>query len=252
MLATASPIARSHVAVPAENSSLAALTQADLRALAPSLEPVRVSAGQVLSSVGQRPSLVFFPGRGTVVSSMRTFRGGTMVECALTGSEGIACIDAALAPGVARHRAVAQTSGYVWRIPGDAVRALAQRGGPAGVLVMRQAAATLLQSGQAAGCNRLHRLDRRLARWLLMVHDRAISSELALSHDELAQILGTRRAGVSEAVAKLAAEGMIERGRTRVVIRDAEALRRVACECYDVLRGEMNAITAEAATVTVR
>jgi CRP-like cAMP-binding protein len=133
-----------------------------------------------------------------------------------------------------------QVPGEGFRTPATVITKEFKRGGLLHDLVLRYTQALIIQIAQTAACNKLHPLDGRLARWLLMTHDRALTDELALTHEFIATMLGTRRAGVTEAAGKLQQAGLINYKRGRIQITDRKGLEAATCECYAIVKQEFN------------
>jgi CRP-like cAMP-binding protein len=158
----------------------------------------------------------------------------------IVGNEGVFGINVVLGSVTTPHEAIVQQSGDGVRATADALRQEFKRGGQLQDLLLRYTQAFLVQIAQTAACNKMHPLDGRLARWLLMTSDRAMESELELTHEFMAVMLGTRRAGVSEAAGKLQDTGLIRYRRGRVTVLDRRGLEAVSCECYPVVKKEFD------------
>lgn len=190
------------------------------------------------------PSLfVYFPLAGAVLSLTRSVLDGTQVEVGVIGFEGIGGIAGVLDPRRSMDRGVVQAEGAFGVIPVATFAEELGRDAAVRALFFRYTNAFLMQVAQTALCNRLHLLEQRLARWLLMMHDRVQSDEMRMTQEFLAHMLGTRLAGVNEAIASLVRAGLIAHARQRVTVIDRAGLEGVACECYAVARDEMHRVT---------
>lgn len=227
-------------AAPTANRILGALPAAELARLAPHLAPTALPAQEVLFEAGQPITDVWFPLHG-VVSLLALLEGGSCVEVANVGSEGI--VGVPLAPqGSLGVRAVVEIAGAALRMPAPALVAEVDRAGRLATLVRRYAQALFSQVAQGAACNRLHSNEERLARWLLMGDDRADGDGFSVTHEVLAQMLGSRRATVTHSAGLLQEAGLVAYRRGRVTILDRTGLEGAACECYATVRGQLDAV----------
>jgi CRP-like cAMP-binding protein len=163
---------------------------------------------------------------------------GSMVEVGLVGNEGIAGIPAALGDNIATTTAIVQVPGSGMRMKASVLKTEFGRGGSLQSLLLRYIQALYAFVSQNAACNRLHHLDGRLARWLLLVCDRVESNELPLTHEFIGQMLGVRRAGVTEAANTLQQAGLIRYTRGKITILNRQELEAASCECYEIIKGE--------------
>jgi CRP-like cAMP-binding protein len=177
---------------------------------------------------------VFFPLTG-VISLLRALTDGSTIEIAMVGLDGLTSIDAALGLNMDPHEGVVQGEGRIARVDAAAVRELISRSSAAQMLMLRYLATMHSHTSQLAACNRAHVVGERLAHWLLLLHDRSMGDEMALTQEFLARMLGTRRAGINEAVRELTDAGAIEHHRNRVRIIDRKRLEELSCECYEVI-----------------
>ncbi len=221
----------------AVNRLLAALPDAEYQRLIPHLERVSLSFEQVLHEVGELVEYVYFPDQG-IVSLLSTMADGSMVEVGLVGNDGVVGIPAALGDNIATTIATVQVPGSGMRMKASLLKSQFQRGGVLQSLLLRYMLALFAFVSQNAACNRLHHLDGRLARWLLLVYDRVKSNELPLTHEFMAQMLGVRRAGVTEAANMLQQGGMIRYTRGKITILNRAELEAASCECYEIIKGE--------------
>jgi CRP-like cAMP-binding protein len=221
------------------NRILAALPPEEYERLAPHLEPVEMALGEVLYRPNEPISHVYFPNRGTV-SIICTFEDGKSVEAGMVGNEGMFGVCVFLGSVTSPQEAVVQLPGHALRMRADVLRAEFKRGEHLQDLLLRYTQAFIIQIAQTAACNRAHPIDGRLSKWLLMCQDRAQATELQLTHEFIAVMLGTRRAGVSEAAGKLQDEGAIRYKRGTVNILDRQKLEAHTCECYKITKREFD------------
>jgi CRP-like cAMP-binding protein len=221
----------------AVNRLLAALPDAEYQHLIPHLEHVPLSLKQVLYDVGEPIEYVYFPHQ-SIVSALSTMADGSMVEVGLVGNDGIVGIPAALGDNIAATTATVQVPDSAMRMKVSVLKTEFGRGGVLQSLLLRYMQAQHAFVSQNAACNRLHQLDGRLARWLLLVCDRLESNELPLTHEFMAQMLGVRRASVTEAANTLQKAGLIRYTRGKVTILNRKELEAASCECYEIINGE--------------
>ena len=221
----------------AVNRLLAALPDAEYQRLIPHLEHVSLSLKQVLYEVGEPIEYVYFPQRA-IVSSLSTMEDGSMVEVGLVGNDGIVGIPAALGDKIATTTTTVQIPNSAMRMKASVLKSEFQRGGLWQSLLLRYMQAQHAFVSQNAACNRLHHLEERLARWLLLVYDRVESNELPLTQEFISQMLGVRRAGVTVAANTLQQAGLIRYTRGRITILNREELQAASCECYEFINGE--------------
>ena len=220
------------------NQILAALPQDEAsRFLAQQVETVPLKLGSTLFMPDEQLAYVYFPLEG-VVSLLVTLSDGETVESGVVGNEGVVGISAVLGADVSTNQALVQDSGSALRIKTSALRALIRQGGALHDLLLRFTHTLLTQISQTAACNRIHTINERLARWLLLTHDRVNGDNCELTHDFLARMLGTRRSGVTVAASTLRQAGMINYTRGNVSILDREALEDASCECYRNVKAE--------------
>jgi CRP-like cAMP-binding protein len=222
------------------NRILAAMSPEEKKRLLPALVPVRLPIKVVLFEPGQAVEAVHFPLDG-VVSLVTPLDDGAIVEVATVGNEGIVGVPL-VAGGSLAVRAISQVAGRALRMSGPAFLAEVERGGMLGILVRRYTQALFGQISQAAACNRLHTNEERLSRWLLMSHDRVGLDQFAITHEFLGQMLGSRRATVTLSAGILQAAELIRYQRGHVTILDRPGLEDVACECYRVIKAELDQV----------
>ncbi|MDX6695340.1 MAG: hypothetical protein QOF02_2943 [Blastocatellia bacterium] len=221
------------------NRILNELPPEEYESLSPYLQPVALQLGDVLYYPQDPTTHVYFLNRGTV-SVITTFEDGGNVEIGMVGNEGMFGLNVVLGSVDTPHEALVQLPGDGFRLPAEIVRKEFKKGGQLHDLLLRYTQAFIIQIAQTAACNRSHPLGGRLARWLLMSHDRALTDELELTHEFIGIMLGSRRACVSEAAGKLQDEGAIRYKRGRITIVDRAKLETMTCECYQVMKREFN------------
>jgi CRP-like cAMP-binding protein len=228
---------------PADNRLLAALPAAEWERLLPSLAPVAFALGDVLYESGGRQEHIYFP-TSCVVSLLHTMQGGMTAEMGLVGNEGIVGVALFLGGYTQPNRAVAQIAGGAFRMKAKVVQDEFARGGALQDLLLRYTQAFITQISQTAVCNRLHRVEERLCRWLLLCHDRGKSDVLRMTHEFVANMLGGRRESVTFAAGHLQTAGLIRYARGNIRILDRKGLERNACECYQIVKTEIDRLFA--------
>jgi CRP-like cAMP-binding protein len=221
------------------NRLLAALPPEEYERIAPHLEPVTTGLKQLLFDVDRPIEHVYFP-EGMVGSVVTAMPDGTAIETATVGREGMVGLPVFLGSGQTSAQAFVQIAGSALRMRSDRFLEVVA-GSPAlsrALLRYTQALFTLV--AQSSACNRLHTMAERCARWLLHTHDRVDSDEFPLTHQFLSQMLGVRRATVTEAMGTIQATGAVEYQMGRVRVRDRGALERAACECYAIIAREFD------------
>jgi CRP-like cAMP-binding protein len=219
------------------NRILNALPPEEYDRLVPHLEHVGLARCEVLYRPEEPITHVYFPQRGTV-SVVSVFEDGRGVEVGMVGNEGLFGVSALLGSAATPLEAVVQLPGDALRVRAGLLRQEFKKCGALHDIVLRYTQAFIIQIAQAAACNRAHHTEGRLAKWLLMCQDREGSGELALTQEFIATMLGTRRAGVTEAACALQSAGMISYRRGHITIADRAGLEAASCECYPVVRQE--------------
>jgi len=222
---------------PIGNRLLARLPAEEFELLGPHLERVKLSHGDPLIKPGEPIRRVHFPVSclGSLVAVMQD---GSIVEAGSVGREGMVGVPVVLADGVTTMETVVQIPGESYAAPPQVVKELFDRGGHFQKLLYKYFHTLFIVASQTAACNRLHRIEARLCRWLLMSSDGVGSDDLRLTQEFLAIMLGVRRAGVSEAVGRVEEAGLIRHKRGHIEIADRAGLERAACECYHIVRNE--------------
>jgi CRP-like cAMP-binding protein len=222
---------------PRKNLLLAALPPAEWHRWQPMLEPVELTLGQVLYEPGRTLSHVYFP-TTAIVSLLYVMEDGASAEIAVVGFEGIVGISLFMGGGSTPSRAVVQSAGLGYRLTAEVMKQEFNRAGPVLHLLLRYTQALITQMAQTAVCNRHHSLDRQLCRWLLLSLDRLHGNELSMTQELIANMLGVRREGVTEAALKLQKAGLIRYSRGRITVLDRPGLEERTCECYAVVKKE--------------
>jgi CRP-like cAMP-binding protein len=221
------------------NRLLAALPPEVLQQLTPELETVPIRNREVIQPIGQLAEHVYFPhsGMGSIVIHME---GGVNVEAATVGNEGMLGISYVLGDALATEETMIQLPGEASRLRIKVLRAEFDRDERLRMLLLRYAQLLMGQIAQGSGCNRVHPIEGRCARWLLSTHDRVAGDQFPLTQDFLALMLGVRRAGVSVAQHALQQDGLIQYTRGQVTILDRAGLEEVACKCHNVIQERLD------------
>lgn len=231
-------MANSHPPVdPKRNQLLAALPVVEWQRWLPQLELVDMPLGQVLYEPGSTLSHVYFPATA-IVSLLYVMENGASAEIAVVGHEGIVGISLFMGGESTPSRAVVQSAGQGFRLPSKMIKEEFSHSGPVMHLLLRYTQALITQMAQTAVCNRHHSLDQQLCRWLLLSLDRLQGSELVMTQELIANMLGVRREGVTEGALKLQTAGLIRYARGRITVLDRPGLEKRTCECYAVVKKE--------------
>jgi CRP-like cAMP-binding protein len=221
---------------PSENRLIAALTERDRQRWLPQLEPVELRLGQALYESGDTLSHVYFP-TTAIVSLLYVMESGASAEIAVVGNEGLVGISVFMGGESTTSRAVVQSAGHAYRLASHQIKDEVKRA-PVLHLLLRYTQALITQMSQTAVCNRLHTLDQQLCRWLLLSLDRLQGNELVMTQELIANMLGVRRQGVTEAAHKLQEVDLIRYTRGRIAVLDRKGLEKRTCECYAVVKNE--------------
>jgi CRP-like cAMP-binding protein len=222
---------------PRENLLLAALPASEWDRWQRDLEPVDLPLGTVLYEAGMRLTHVYFP-TTAIVSLLYVLEDGASAEVAVVGFEGLVGISLFMGGDSTTSRAVVQSAGRGYRLRASMVMQEFNRAGPVLHLLLRYTQALLTQMSQTAVCNRHHSLDQQLCRWLLLSLDRLHSNDLVMTQELIANMLGVRREGVTEAAGHLQDAGLIRYRRGHITVLDRSRLEQRACECYAVVKHE--------------
>jgi CRP-like cAMP-binding protein len=219
------------------NHLLDALTQSDLVPWKAQLEAVDMPLGKVLYEPGVKLTHVHFP-TTSIVSLLYVMENGASAEIAVVGNEGIVGISLFMGGESTPSRAVVQSGGAGLRLKANKLMQEFNRAGPVLHLLLRYTQALITQMAQTAVCNRHHSLDQQLCRWLLLSLDRLQSNQLVMTQELIANMLGVRREGVTEAAGRLHKAGIIDYRRGRITVLDRAQLEQRTCECYAVVKKE--------------
>ncbi|MCP8687474.1 Crp/Fnr family transcriptional regulator [Marinobacterium sedimentorum] len=232
---------------PLNNHLLAALSADEYARFSPQLERVPLPLGHVLYESGHELRHVYFP-TDSIVSLLYVMLDGASAEVAVVGNEGIIGIALFMGGETMPNRAVVQSAGHAYRLPGQLLKQVFNNSIGLQHLLLRYTQALLTQMAQTAVCNRHHSLDQQLCRWLLLSRDRLSSDELLMTQELIANMLGVRREGVTEAAGKLQEAGLIRYQRGHITVLDRAGLEARACECYAVVKLEYDRLLPELST----
>ncbi|MDZ8086822.1 MAG: Crp/Fnr family transcriptional regulator [Nostoc sp. DedQUE12b] len=219
------------------NNLLAALPASDYERLVPHLKLVKLPLRKLLYEPGELITQVYFPNKA-VVSIITTMEDGSTVEAGLVSNEGMVGIPVVLGDNITTTTASVQVPDSAMQMDANILRSEFNRGTALQSLLLRYVQSMYTQIAQGSACNRLHSLEKRLARWLLTVSDRLESEEFPLTQEFISQMLGVRRSGVTEAANILSAAGIITYHRGQINILNREALEKTSCECYQIIEDE--------------
>lgn len=219
------------------NHLLAALPQEEWQRWAPHLELIDLKLGQVLYESGGKMQHVYFP-VDAIVSLLFVLENGSSAEIAVVGNEGIVGISLFMGGETTPSRAVVQSAGKCIRLSAQVLKKEFKESMPVMHLLLRYTQALLTQMTQTAVCNRHHSLDQQLCRWLLLSMDRLTGSHLLMTQELIANMLGVRREGVTEAAGRLQKAGLIRYTRGKIDVIDRAGLEARTCECYAVVKKE--------------
>ena len=226
---------------PIKNQLLSALINHQYEHLLPHLQRVDLSLGDVIYLAGGEIEDVYFP-ENSAVSLLSTMENGATTEVGLVGREGMVGLTVFLGGALTPEQAVVQLAGSALKMKASVLRQELQVGSPLQMLLLRYTRSFLALVSQSIGCSQHHTLEQRFARWLLMMHDYSDSNTLKLTHEMVASMIGTRRAGVTLAALGLRDRDLIAAGRGKVTILDRSGLEAVACECYAIIRDEFSSL----------
>ena len=229
---------------PDQNHLLAALPAEERERLFPHLELVQMLLGDVLYESGNELRHVYFP-TTAIISLLYVMLDGASAEIAVVGNEGIIGVALFMGGETMPNRAVVQSAGQAYRLKGQLLKQEFNRSGDLQHLLLRYTQALLTQMAQTAVCNRHHSLDEQLCRWLLLSLDRLPSNELVMTQELIANMLGVRREGVTEAAGNLQKAGLIVYRRGRITVLDRAGLEARSCECYAVVKKEFDRLLPE-------
>ncbi|MBC7647499.1 MAG: Crp/Fnr family transcriptional regulator [Vitreoscilla sp.] len=222
---------------PRKNHLLAVLADAEWQRWEPLLEYVELPLGHVLYESGKTLSHMYFP-TTAIISLLYVMENGASAEIAVVGNDGLVAVSLFMGGGSTPSRAVVQSAGHAFRLKTSDMKKEFDRGEAVLHLLLRYTQALITQMAQTAVCNRHHTLDQQLCRWLLLSLDRLEGSELVMTQELIANMLGVRREGVNESANKLQNAGLIKYNRGRISVLDRPGLEARSCECYAVVKKE--------------
>ena len=240
------PTAASALHTPEQNHLLAALSPAERERLYPHLRLVKLPLGKALYESGDVLRNVYFP-VDCIVSLLYVLESGASAEISVVGNEGLIGVALFMGGETTPSRAIVQSAGHAYRLDGQRLKDEFHRNGGLQLLLLRYTQSLITQMAQTAVCNRHHSVDQQLARWLLLSLDRLTSQELVMTQELIANMLGVRREGVTEAAGKLQELGVIRYSRGHITVLDRPMLEQLCCECYSVVKQESDRIEGLAA-----
>lgn len=224
-------------AAPVTNRLLAALSKKEYQRLLPELEHVPLTFGDILYEPGDTIGHVYFPDNG-IISLLSSVERQKVLEVGIVGNEGVAGLPVVLGVRVSLNRGLVQSAGTATRMKAAVLQREFKRDGALQRLLHRYLHSLLTQISQSAVCNRFHTVDARLARWLLMTHDRVESDEFRLTQEFLSNMLGVRREAVSKSAGALQKRGFVNYSRGHITVLNRAGLEATACQCYRVIKDE--------------
>lgn len=222
-----------------QNNILAGLPKEVYQRLAPNLELISLEFGSVLHEAEARLRYIYFP-TDSIITLLCGMEDGASAEIGVVGNEGLVGVNLFLGGQTTSSRAVVHSAGHAHRLGADALKREFEFNGPLQRVLLRYTQALITMTTQAAVCNRHHSVDQQLCRWLLLNLDRLPSNELLMTQELIANMLGVRREGVTEAAVRLQAAGIINYSRGHISIINRPKLETQACECYAVVKKEFN------------
>lgn len=234
---------------PEQNHLLAALPRETFERIFPHLELVKMPLGEVLYESSGLLQHVYFP-TDAIVSLHYVMENGASAEIAGVGNEGVLGVSLFMGGNTTPSLATVQTGGYGYRMKAKLMMEEFNRAGPMMRLMLRYTQALITQMSQTAVCNRHHTVEQQLCRWLLLTLDRLPTSELTMTQELIASMLGVRREGITEAAGNLQREGLIRYRRGHITVIDRAGLQRHSCECYEVVKKEMHRLLDESGEVS--
>jgi CRP-like cAMP-binding protein len=222
---------------PRQNHLLAALPPPEWERLRPHLQLINMPLGKVLYESGDTLAHVYFP-TDSIVSLLYVMEDGASAEISVVGNEGLIGVALFMGGETTPSRAIVQSAGHGYRLVGQRLKDEFHRNGDLQLLLLRYTQALITQMAQTAVCNRHHSLDQQLCRWLLLSLDRLSTNKLTMTQELIANMLGVRREGVTEAAGKLQKSGVIRYVRGQITVLDRPMLEKLCCECYAVVKRE--------------
>ncbi len=232
---------------PQQNHLLGAFSVDERERIYPQLDLVPMPLGKVLYESGDQLRYVYFP-TNCIVSLLYVLADGASAEISVVGNEGLIGIALFMGGESTPSRAIVQSAGFAYRLEGQLLKNEFHRNGEVQVLLLRYTQALITQMAQTAVCNRHHSVDQQLCRWLLLSLDRLASNQLVMTQELIANMLGVRREGVTEAAGKLDKLGVIHYARGRITVLDRPKLEELCCECYAVVKRESDRLLPRTAS----
>jgi CRP-like cAMP-binding protein len=233
--------------LPSQNRLLSALPIVVRDRLFPALEPTRLRLGKVLYESGDAMRHVYFP-TDSIVSLLYVMENGSSAEISVVGNEGMIGVALFMGGESTPSRAIVQSGGHAFRLKAQLLKDEFNRHGELQVLLLRYTQSLLTQMAQTAVCNRHHTIHQQLCRWLLLSLDRLPSNKLTMTQELIANMLGVRREGVTDAAGRLQELGIIEYARGHITVLDRPRLETLSCECYAVVKRETDRLLPFAST----
>ncbi len=224
---------------PLGNRLLASLPYEEYNRLRPHLVPTFHKLGEVVYESGSQMDYVYFP-TTSIVSLLYVMENGSSAEIGLVGNEGLIGIALFMGGSTTPNQGIVQSAGHAFKMKAKYMQDEFKRGGPFQFALLRYTQALVTQISQTAVCNRLHPVEQQLCRWLLLSHDRLQTNELRMTHELIANMLGTRREGVTIAAGRLQDAGLINYRRGTIKILNRQGLEEAVCECYRVVKDEFD------------
>lgn len=228
---------------PEQNQLLSLLAPGTQDRLYPHLELVTLTLGQVLYEPGYKMTSVYFP-TNSIVSLLYVMENGASAEISVVGKEGLVGISLFMGGETTPSRAIVQSAGYAYRLNSNLMMTEFNRHEDLLTLLLRYTQSLITQMAQTAVCNRHHTVDQQLCRWLLLSLDRLDNNQLTMTQELIANMLGVRREGVTEAAGKLQKQGVITYSRGKISVLDRSQLEELSCECYAVVKKETDRLLA--------
>jgi CRP-like cAMP-binding protein len=222
---------------PQQNHILDALPPAECARLFPHLKPVELPLGAVLYESGDTLRHIYFP-TDSIISLLYVMEDGASAEISVVGNDGAIGVALFMGGESTTNRAIVQSAGSAYQLTGTRLKQEFNRHGELLHILLRYTQALITQMAQTAVCNRHHSVDQQLCRWLLLSLDRLSSNELTMTQELMANMLGVRREGVTEAAGKLQKLGVITYSRGQITVLERPRLEQLSCECYNVVRKE--------------
>jgi CRP-like cAMP-binding protein len=222
---------------PEQNHILAALPPADQERLFPHLKLVPMPLGKVLYESGDTLRHIYFP-TDSIVSLLYVLEDGASAEISVVGNDGAIGVALFMGGETTTNRAIVQSAGFAYRLTGRRLKQEFERHGELLHILLRYTQALITQMAQTAVCNRHHTVDQQLCRWMLLSLDRLSENKLAMTQELIANMLGVRREGVTDAAGKLQKLGVIQYSRGHITVLNRPQLEQLSCECYAVVKKE--------------